>query len=100
MVDLCVFECNCSAGGGVRRSRMGVVLETAVPAGAVVTARSVAEKQRLEREQLAIGTWLLAKKKANQTNHKGHEGKPGNRKSNNQKQKSHHYFAGVTVTRT
>ena len=76
MVDLCVFECSCdSGGGGVRRSRMGVLLETAVPAGAVVTARSVAEKQLLERQQLAIGTWLLAKKKANQTNHKGHEGK-------------------------
>jgi len=59
---------------------MGVVLETAVPAGAVVTARSVAEKQQLERQQLAIGTWLLAKKKQTKTNHKGHEGKPGNRK--------------------
>jgi len=87
-------------GGGVRRSRIGVVLELAKTAGPVVTARSVAEKQLLERQQLAIGTWLLAKKKQTKTNHKGHEGKAGNRKSNNQKQKSHHYFAGVTVTRT
>src|SRR5215469_940117 len=53
-------------GGGVRRSRIGVVLELAKTAGPVVTARSVAEKQLLERQQLAIGTWLLAKKKANQ----------------------------------
>ena len=54
---------------------MGVMLETAVSTGAVVTARSVA---RLGNRQQATG----------------------HRKSNNQKQKSHHYFAGVTVTRT